>query len=201
MLVPWTIRNYSIFHSFVPFQTEGGDTLLGSYNRIVTSDPRYYGYWIYPTALPEYRDQIAAPNDEVVRDHVETRLAMQWARSHPEKWWYLVESKFRRSWTPFLQPNSPMLYRVSMLASWGPILVLFALGFFPIAINFLRTNNPGWILHLGVFHFVLTALIFYGASRFRYPVEGLCIILASATLVWLCGMIGKRFTVPASRAN
>jgi 4-amino-4-deoxy-L-arabinose transferase-like glycosyltransferase len=194
MLVPWTVRNYRVFHAFVPFQTEGGDTLLGSYNRIVAYDPSYYGYWIYPLPmLSEYRNQITAPNNEVIRDHVETQLAMQWVRNHPEKWWYFAESKFRRSWTPFLQPNAPRLYRVSMLASWGPVLVLFALGFFPIAFYFLKTNNPGWILHLGVAHFVFTALIFYGASRFRFPIEGLCIILASATLVWLYENTRKRF--------
>ena len=199
MLVPWTIRNYWVFHAFVPFQTEGGDTLLGSYNRIVAYDPVYYGYWVYPTSeLPEYREEITKPNNEVIRDHVETRLAIQWMRNHPEKWWYLVESKFRRSWTPFLQPRSPMLYRVGTLVSWGPVLFFFTLGFFPIAIYFLRTNNPGWILHMGVFHFALTALIFYGASRFRYPVEGLCIILASATFVWLCERIRRREWLPAS---
>jgi hypothetical protein len=130
----------------------------------------------------------------VIRDHVETQLAMQWARNHPETWWYLAESRFRRSWSPFLQPRSPMLYRFAMLMAWGPILVLFALGFFPTAIHFLRTNNPGWLLHLGVLHFVLTALVFWGSSRFRYPVEGLCIILASATLVWACEQIGKQFS-------
>jgi 4-amino-4-deoxy-L-arabinose transferase-like glycosyltransferase len=194
MLVPWTIRNYRVFHAFVPFQTEGGDTWLGSYNRVVVSDPQYYGYWIYPTSgLPEYRAQIIAPNNEVVRDHVETKLAMQWIRSHPDKWWYLVKSKFIRSWTPFLQPKSPRLYRVGMLVSWGPILVLFALGFFPSAIFFLRSGNPGWIIHLGVLHCAFTALIFYGCSRFRFPIEGLCILLASATIVWIWEQIGGRF--------
>ena len=191
MLVPWTIRNYEIFHSFIPFQTSGGDTLLGSYNNVVASDPIYYGYFIFPTALPEYREQIIAPNNEVIRNHVETQLAIQWARNHPEKWWYLAESRFCRSFTPFLQPRSPMLYRVGTLVSWGPILILFALGFFPSLIYFLRTNNPGWILHMGVFHFVLTSLIFFGFSRYRFPFEGLCIILASATLVWLCAQISR----------
>jgi len=187
MLVPWTIRNYWVLHAFVPFDTGGGDVLLGCYNRVIASDPLYDGYWIYPTSeLPEYREQITAPNDEVIRDRVEKRLAIQWLRDHPDKWWYLVESRFRRSWTPFLQPRSPLLYRVGMMVSWGPVMVLLALGFFPTGINFLRTNHPGWILHLGILHFVLTALVFWGSSRFRYPVEGLCIILASATLVWLC---------------
>jgi 4-amino-4-deoxy-L-arabinose transferase-like glycosyltransferase len=202
MLLPWTIRNYWTFHSFVLIETGGGDVLLGSYNRVIASDPLYYGYWIYPTSgLPEYRAQITAPNNEVIRDHVETALAIKWVRSHPEKLWYLVESRFRRSWTPFLQLKSPMLYRVGVLMSWGPILILFALGFFPSAIYFLRTNNPSWIVHLGVFHFVLTALVFWGSSRFRYPVEGLCIILASATLVWLCENVGRLIPAFASRTG
>jgi hypothetical protein len=193
MLVPWTLRNYRVLHSFVPFETGGGDVLLGSYNRIVATDPRYYGYWVYPTSeLPEYREQITASNNEVVRDQVEIRLTMQWARDHPEKWWYLVESRFRRSLTPFLQPQTPRLYRLGMLMTWGPVLILFTLGFFPSASSFFRSGHPGWILHLGILHFVLTALIFWGASRFRYPVEGLCIILASATFIWSCKFIGFR---------
>jgi 4-amino-4-deoxy-L-arabinose transferase-like glycosyltransferase len=192
VLAPWTIRNYEVFHTFIPFDTGGGDVLLGSYNRIVAYNPIYYGYWIYPTSeLPEYRGQITAPNNEVVRDHVETQLAEQWIRTHPGTWWHLAESRFVRSWTPVLQPQSPKLYRIVMLVSWGPILILFALAFFPSAIYFLRTNNPGWILHVGILHFVLSAVIFWGASRFRFPVEGLCIILASATLVWLCKRIRK----------
>jgi 4-amino-4-deoxy-L-arabinose transferase-like glycosyltransferase len=197
MLTPWTIRNYEVFHALIPFDTGGGDVLLGSYNRIVAYNPIYYGYWIYPTTeLPEYRAQITAPNNEVIRDHVETQLAKQWISDHPQTWWHLAESRFVRSWTPFLQSQSPKLYRIVMLATWGPILILFALGFFPSAIYFLRTNNPGWILHVGVLHFVLTAVIFWGASRFRFPVEGLCIILASATLVWLCRKIGRVLGVP-----
>ncbi len=193
MLVPWAIRNYEVFHAFIPFETGGGDVLLGSYNRIVANDPSAYGYWIYPTSeLPEYRSQIVAPNDEVKRDHVETQLAVQWIRRHPEKWWYLEESKFRRSWTPFLQPNSPQLYRYGMLFTWGPVLILFAIGCFPTAIGFLRRGEPGWLIHLGILHFVLTAEIFWGASRFRYPVEDLCIAVASATAVWIWQRIARQ---------
>ncbi len=66
MLVPWTIRNYSIFHAVIPFQTEGGDTLLGSHNRVTAYDPEFYGYWIYPLpTLSEYRDQLKAPEQRV----------------------------------------------------------------------------------------------------------------------------------------
>jgi 4-amino-4-deoxy-L-arabinose transferase-like glycosyltransferase len=192
-LIPWTVRNYHVFHSFIPFETGGGDVALGSYNRIVANDPLYYGYWVYPTSeLPEYREQITASNDEVIRDHVELQLALQWIRQHPDKWWYLIRMRFIRSWTPFLEASSPKLYRIGMLASWAPILLLVAFAFFPTGYTFLRNSHPGWVLHLGVLHFVLTAQIFWGSSRFRYPVEGLCIILASAAVIWMTERI--RFT-------
>ena len=192
-LVPWTVRNYWLFHTFVPFETGGGDVVLGSYNRVVASDPLYYGYWVYPTSeLPEYRERISAPNNEVIRDRIELQLALQWLHDHPEKWWYLVETRLIRSWTPFLEARSPRLYRLGMLVSWGPVMVMFALAFFPTALKFLRNNRPGWIIHLGVMHFVLTALIFWGSSRFRYPVEGLCIILASSTVAWIWKRIDRR---------
>jgi 4-amino-4-deoxy-L-arabinose transferase-like glycosyltransferase len=192
-LIPWTVRNYGVFHSFIPFETGGGDVVLGSYNRVVASDPLYYGYWVYPTSeLPEYRDRITAPNNEVVRDRVELQIALQWLRDHPEKWWYLVETRFIRSWTPFLEARSPRLYRFGLLASWGPVMVMSALAFFPTALWFLRDDRPGWMVHLGVMHFVLTALIFWGASRFRYPVEGLCIILASSAVVWISKYINSQ---------
>jgi 4-amino-4-deoxy-L-arabinose transferase-like glycosyltransferase len=197
MVVPWTIRNYRVLGALVPLETGGGDVVLGSYNRVIADDPEYYGYWVFPTAnLPEYTQQIAASNNEVIRDRIELRLAGEWTRDHPEKWWYLLESRFRRSWTPILQPRSPRLYRAGMMLSWGPILALLILGFFPSAIYFLRTNHPGWILHIGILHFVLTALIFWGSSRFRYPVEGLCITIACATAVWLGERLNGRF--PAS---
>jgi len=193
MLVPWTVRNYRLFHAFIPFETGGGDVVLGSNNRVVAGDPLYYGYWVFPTSdLPEYRAQITAPNNEVVRDHVELRLAIQWIRDHPGDWWYLLESRFRRSLTPFLEPRSPRLYRVAMLASWGPILVLFAFAFWPTAMNLWRTGHPGWILHLGIIHFLLTALVFWGSSRFRYPVEGLCLLLAGVSIVWLLKLAAAR---------
>lgn len=185
-LVPWMVRNAVVFHEFLPFGTGGGDVLLGGNNRVVATDPAYYGYWVFPTSsLPEYQQQLQAPNDELLRDRLEKQLAWQWLKDHPNRWWYLLQAKFRRSLTPFLETQSPRLYRIGMFVSWGPVLLLAALAFFPTALVFFRTKHPGWVLHLGIIHFELTALVFWGASRFRYPVEGLCIILAWSSVTWL----------------
>jgi len=189
-LIPWVARNYAVFHELVPLSTGGGDVLLGGNNRVVVTDPVYYGYWVFPTSsLPEYREQLKAPNQELRRDHLETKLALRWLADHPRWWWYLVQAKFRRSLTPILDSNSPRLYRVGMLVFWGPVLVLSALSFFPTLLRFFRSKHPGWILHLAIIDFELTAIIFWGASRFRYPVEGLCIALAYVSMLRLWGKL------------
>ena len=68
------------------------------------------------------------------------------------------------------------------------VLVLFAVAFFPTAIDFLRRDHPGWLIHLTILHFVLTALVFWGSNRFRFPIEGLCIILASSLVIRVGGL-------------
>jgi 4-amino-4-deoxy-L-arabinose transferase-like glycosyltransferase len=191
-LVPWTIRNYRVFGALVPLSTGSGDVLLGGNNRLVVTDPNYYGYWVYPDELPEYRGLLKAPNDELARDRLETRLALDWIQSNPDQWWYLVHSKFRRLWTPFLQPHSPALFRVGTLVAWGPVLVLFALAFVPTWIGFLRRGQAAWLIHLVIVSVVLNALVFWGAARFRYPIEGLCLILAGAAVVGTLEWVGNR---------
>src|SRR5262245_10958316 len=115
LLVPWTVRNYRVFGEFIPFSTMGGSVLLQGNNRIVATEPKYYGYSVWDTDIPEYRDAIRAPNDEVKRDQVCRSLAIRWLKDNPDKWWYLIKAKFLRSWTPFLQPHTPRLYRVGTL--------------------------------------------------------------------------------------
>jgi 4-amino-4-deoxy-L-arabinose transferase-like glycosyltransferase len=193
-LAPWTIRNYQVFHAFIPLSTGGGDVLLGGNNRVVATDPKYYGYWVFPTSqLPEFRDLLRAPNDELKRDRIEKRLAVEWLKENPDKWWYLFHSKLRRALTPFLQPESPPIFRWGMFLSWGPVLLVGGAAFFPTLVHFLRSHHPGWILHLGILHFLLTAVVFWGSSRFRYPVEGLFVVLASAGVIWI-GSICKFFS-------
>jgi 4-amino-4-deoxy-L-arabinose transferase-like glycosyltransferase len=192
VLVPWVARNYAVFGEVIPFSTMGGSVLLQGNNRVVFSEPRYHGYSVWDTEIPEYRDALRAPNNEVERDRVAKALAIRWLKDNPDKWWFLMKAKFIRSWTPILQPHSPRLYRLGMLLAWGPLLVLFAISFFPTLVVLLYERHPGWIIHLTILHFVLNTLVFFGNSRYRYPIEPLCMILAAKTLIycveWLRGI-------------
>jgi 4-amino-4-deoxy-L-arabinose transferase-like glycosyltransferase len=178
-LGPWTMRNYLVFHRFVPLSTLGGGALLQGNNRVVVTDPIYYGTTYPETKLPEYREALRAPDDEFERERVARDLAVQWLRDHPEHWGFLVQAKLRRAWTPFLNPETPRLYRLGMLLSWGPVLVLFAVAFVPTLWSFLRSGHPGWLIHLAILHYALNSVVFFGYARYRSAVEPLCLILAA----------------------
>ena len=185
LLTPWIVRNYQVFGHFIPLATEGGDTLLGGNNSVVAYDPEYYGHQIFPTLIPEYRDAFTSCSNEVERDHLAVNLAIRWLQEHPDRWCYLVQAKLRRSMTPFLRGSNSTLARAVMFVSWGPVLVLFLPAFFLTGVTFVRHRQPAWLLHLAILHIETTCVIFSGIVRFRFPIEGLCIIFASVSAFWL----------------
>ncbi len=55
-VAPWTIRNYDVFHAFVPVSTEVGYTIAGTYNNAARADRRWPANWNEAEhgASPEY---------------------------------------------------------------------------------------------------------------------------------------------------
>ena len=184
-MTPWAVRNYLVFGAFIPISTLSGSGLLQGNNRIVATDPRYYGYSIWDTKIPEYREALRTAGDEIERDRRAKELALRWLRDHPDRWWYLARAKTVRAWTPFLQPSTPRYQRMGMLISWGPVLSLFALAF-PLTLpGLLRRRRPGWLLHLAIVNNVILNLIFWGEARYRHSIEPICLIFAAQALAHL----------------
>jgi 4-amino-4-deoxy-L-arabinose transferase-like glycosyltransferase len=178
MLVPWTVRNYLQFGEFIPVSTMGGSVLLQGNNRLVVTDPELYGYNVWDTKIPEYRDALRAADHEIERDRIAKRYAVEWIKSNPDKWLFMAQAKLRRGLTPFLKPHSPAHFRYATLFGWGPVLVLSAVAFLPSLVTCLRSGNPGWLIHLTIAHFLLQTVIFFGYARYRFPVEPYFVLLA-----------------------
>jgi len=191
-VLPWTARNYLVFHRFVPLTTTGGTALLAGNNRIVVTDPKYYGFCVWPTDIPEYRDALKAPNDEVEHDRVAKQLAVNWLKNNPDKWWYLIQAKFRRFWTPLLQQDNPKI-RLLMLLTWTPILILFTPAFFATFVGFWKRAPAGLLVHYNILAGLSTALICHALVRYRFPIEPFCIMLAGATVIWLWDRLARAF--------
>ena len=64
------------------------------------------------------------------------------------------------------------------------MLVLFLIAVIPTLLGFLRSNHPGWIIHLTIVNSLIITLMFWGETRYRYSIEPVCIILAAQVLVF-----------------
>jgi 4-amino-4-deoxy-L-arabinose transferase-like glycosyltransferase len=191
-LIPWAARNYQVFGELVPFSTMGGSVLLQGNNSIVISNPKLYGYNVWDTEIPEYREALKSAGTEVERDRRAKRFAIEWLKDNPDKWGFLVWHKFIRSWTPFLSNNPSAAHRMIYLASWGPVLLLFILALIPTLYLSLRYRHPVFLIHLAILHYVANSLIFFAYIRYRAPIDPLCIILAATVVTQMLYALGWR---------
>src|SRR5262249_50700161 len=80
VLTPWVVRNYRVFGEFVPLSTTGGSALLQGNNDVVVTDPKLYGYSVWDTQLPGYREALQSAGNEVERDRRAKAFAIAWLR-------------------------------------------------------------------------------------------------------------------------
>jgi hypothetical protein len=92
VILPWTVRNYTIFGDFVLISTNGGGTLLSGNN---------------PSARGDYTEHDAlvqqVPNDvagQVANDRLATALAIKWIHDNPLGFALLIPQKVWRLWAP-----------------------------------------------------------------------------------------------------
>jgi 4-amino-4-deoxy-L-arabinose transferase-like glycosyltransferase len=91
VILPWTARNYSVFHAFIPVSTNGGYTLLTGNN------PSARGRYTWDDPL--VADLSKAPEDQVEMDRVARDRAMAWIEANPGTFVKLIPLKVLRLWS------------------------------------------------------------------------------------------------------
>jgi 4-amino-4-deoxy-L-arabinose transferase-like glycosyltransferase len=185
LIAPWLIRNLIVMHAFIPFSTGGGSLLLQANNRQVIEDPSYSGYAVFDYCLPEYAGPIRAANDEVKRDAIAKKFAVQWLKANPDKWFYLLRSKFLRLWRVEYSGDRFHKLALILVGTYGIALAGFALTVIPFTRRMLRERHPGSIMICMILATIACAMVFHGQHRYRFPIDGFCIIIAAGGAFWL----------------
>jgi 4-amino-4-deoxy-L-arabinose transferase-like glycosyltransferase len=194
LIAPWTLRNYLVSRSFVVVSTVDGTVLMGSYNDGSLANK---GLWINPASIYRQMHKRIIPNCaatcEVAQEDLSKSLAIQWIKSHLKLIPRLMTYHLRNFFTPYTGESDMPLNRFT--GQLSSKIVLGMSNTFPIAIYMLAalglvvTLKRYWRELLFVYLVVLTtlgeALIYYGTSRFRTPIEPLLILLAAGFLCWL----------------
>lgn len=177
VIAPWTVRNYREFGKFVLISTNGGVVLYAANN------PQADGTYMVPPALP-------GELDEVDRDRVRRRQAIEWIAGNPAAWLRLAVRKVAYVWgtstsamagREYDTVNQPLKNAAKAAANtfWTALLVVCV-----VATWRGRTWHRGG-LRLGVLlvlYVFAIHLFFEAISRHQIPVIGVLVLIGSAQL-------------------
>ena len=159
-LVPWTARNYTRYHHFIPVDSHGGKVLVDANN------PLAQGQWT-PEWIKEQHPEIARL-DEVAANKAYNKLALDYlAQAGPVRLLKLATLKILYFLYPFLPQYD--------------ILFMFLLPFWLVGM-FLAFKQHHYLLLVLIFNFLLITLVFFGSPRIRDTVAPFIIILSSLSL-------------------
>jgi hypothetical protein len=195
-LVPWTIRNETTLHSFVPTSTSAGYTLAGTYNTTSMHNKQWPALWVPPYFDPtDAHILLQRPQPtELWTDNIMRSTAITFIEHHPTylftvAYWNTVRlfdldgTKAALFDAPFL-PFPHGLTVASVYASY--LLELIA-----IAALFLRRTWTApkviWIAPILAF---LGIILLSGFIRYRASIEPFTILLASVAVTAFATRIG-----------
>ena len=186
---PWTLRNATVFHAFVPVTTGAGRALLDSNNPVLWSDPARRGGTNISFSFEPWATAVRG-RTEVQADAYGREQAFAFLRGHVREWPAMALAKLGRFWRITAEGGGTGHWQRegSLLARWaGSVdpLRIWSLAVLPFALWGLARTLRGprrWFQSLSmwvILYFTLGALMFWGALRMRLPIEPLVVLLAA----------------------
>jgi len=180
VILPWSLRNYALYHHWVLIATNGGSTFYGANNDITLHDKHYLGSWIATNYLPG-RKAIEATPDEYTHDQLEWKLGKQWVASHWIDMPLLTVYKMARFWLPDFSSGNRM-FVLMQVVGYTPVGILIVLGLY-VSLRRGKAMTSGWLAVHGILAAnLVSTVVFYGSGRFRDSITPVLMIYAAAGL-------------------
>ena len=178
-ILPWTVRNYLVFHRFVLLNTNAGFAFYWSNHPIHGQN--------YPADLPDWDSYIRLipPEllslDEAELDQALLKRGLGFVRDDPRRYLMLSISRLDDYFMFWPSAKSSLISNVSRGLSFGLLWPFMAYGF----MTQVRRSFVSEILILYLFIIIYSAihLLSWSLIRYRLPVDAVLIIFAGATLV------------------
>jgi 4-amino-4-deoxy-L-arabinose transferase-like glycosyltransferase len=196
LLAPWTVRNWLVFHRFVPVKSSLGLNLwLGNNPQATGYEFAEDGHRVLKSLSAEERGQMAGMDEVAASRHLRA-LALEFIRENPWRTVQLAAAKFYCFWWV-----SPMRrgrrvhgeYRQTYL--WlrklvlGLLLASAGAGTALARPRLAQALLPGLVCAA----FSLTyALTFAAHSRFKVPLEPLLLVFSAGAISWLAAALAER---------
>jgi 4-amino-4-deoxy-L-arabinose transferase-like glycosyltransferase len=208
-IAPWTVRNWIVFHTFIPISDETGYTLAGTYNRVSRAARRFPAVWIEAEhgASPEYarilREARARHWNEVTYGSHLQAAAIADIKRDPAYvlkvgYWNVIrifdiaETRLARN---NLHDTDIPLAPALLLINSSPLLEVLALGG---VITRRARRAPLWLWLVPLC--LLTSVFVSGFIRFRAPIDPFLVLLAAVFVADAHEPLSKRGRQPRRHA-
>ncbi len=178
---PWTIRNYLVFHEFVPLRSVAGLALwLGNNDQALTLTPGR----LHPITSQTERDRYVELGEmDYMRE--KQSLALDYLLSHPAQEFRMIADRFTAIWTggtaqPIADFARAKNLRFFLVVGFNLAAALAAV----IALFFLYRRRDPYLIPLAAFP-VVFPLVYYLAlapPRYRHPIDPVILLLAAVAL-------------------
>ncbi|MGI6119323.1 MAG: ArnT family glycosyltransferase [Desulfosporosinus sp.] len=178
VMSPWWVRNYNIFHRFIPFTLASGNPALqGTYinydQSSAQTDGLDYSQFTYPA------------DSEIANNEVEIEIAkyrlMNLVPQYPLEFlmWYTIGKAKYQIMQPFFWHPNFLGVNTLMAAVWHGLTLLLSI-FGSIIYYFDKKRNKlGTLLIATIIYFIAVYLPFFTMGRYFYPAMPLVIIFAA----------------------
>jgi 4-amino-4-deoxy-L-arabinose transferase-like glycosyltransferase len=170
VLLPWSVRNYTLFGAVVIGSTNGGYTFYGANN------PDAFGghYENFPPRI--------AGLNEAEEQSEYYRMGLAWINQNPQQFAWVVGQKFARLVSPLSVASSKADFAVPgealVRTVYGGFLLLALAGF----VLSLRRWRDYALLYVPIGGVIVSTLLFYGDARYTLPAVPAVLIFAALAL-------------------
>jgi 4-amino-4-deoxy-L-arabinose transferase-like glycosyltransferase len=195
VVAPWTIRNYSTVHHFVPVSTQLGSAMAGTYNDSARNDPVHPASWRSLRRVPSYQDLMGnyARTNEAVLERQLRHRAERYALDHPL---YVAEVAFRTTVRAFdldgLSWAQHTASTVSVDTTWANRGVycfwVFAVLAIAGAFTRLARRAPWYLWAFPALMYLSVVFLVIETPRYRTPMDPFIVLLAALAVV----TVGRR---------
>ena len=187
MIVPWTVRNYRAFGTFVPLNTNAGYAFFWGNHPIYGT--HFVG--ILPDNGPSYLELIPTelrPLNEAEMDRALLQRGLGFIKADPVRYGWLSLSRAQEYFKFWPSADSGMISNMARVGSFGLYLPLMLYGLWLSILLYRQPSKPAQracigLLYLFMVIYTMIHLLTWALIRYRLPVDAILILFAALGLV------------------
>jgi 4-amino-4-deoxy-L-arabinose transferase-like glycosyltransferase len=198
-LSPWMIRNYVVFHKFIPLRSNFGlEFYLGNNPQVGDS----WSWWLHPYDNVEERNRFQQMG-ELTYMRAKQSQVLHFVRTHPARFAQLIWNRFVQTWTGASEPIADLWPGASWRIRFGFVRnCLLSLLSFVGLLFARRSRNPAvFPLFSLVLAFPVVYYVTHTSFRYRHPLDPLLILLAVYGVAEIYARLRQAVTWTGGRAQ